>query len=345
MPWETLKYSKARVDAAGKMLARSKVEPDDLDLALDVLANWRAAHSFALNTVQTGLRKRAGQCCDEPLIAQRLKRAHSIVAKLNRFPEMKLSRMQDLGGCRAVVDGIGQVEKLKKAYEKQRTTVIVLTKPPTDYIAHPKDSGYRGVHLIVRFDGSGKSHDHAGRLVEIQLRTKLQHAWATAVETVDAVLGQSLKASQGSEDWKRFFVLASNAFAEAEDSPSVPGLEDGPAAESELRRLYSSLKVSTVLGAYRKVMQVFQQQGWKNAHYFLLHLDPAERRLEVTGFKPTELLQATERYSLLEQSADAKNSQTVLVAADSLKALKRAYPNYYLDTEEFLAALTASLRD
>ena len=49
----------------------------------------------------------------------------------------------------------------------------------------------------------------AGLRIEIQIRSRLQHAWATAVETVDAFSGTSLKTTGGSgsekTDWGRFY--------------------------------------------------------------------------------------------------------------------------------------------
>jgi len=42
-----------------------------------------------------------------------------------------------------------------------------------DYISDPRRSGYRGVHVIVGYDG---------RQIEVQLRTRVMHDWAIAVE-------------------------------------------------------------------------------------------------------------------------------------------------------------------
>lgn len=39
----------------------------------------------------------------EPIVAQRLKRVPTIAGKLLREPGMKLSRMEDVGGVRAVL--------------------------------------------------------------------------------------------------------------------------------------------------------------------------------------------------------------------------------------------------
>ncbi|WP_457767666.1 RelA/SpoT domain-containing protein [Cyanobium sp. ULC082] len=61
-----------------------------------------------------------------------------------------------------------------------------------NYQAEPKPSGYRGIHLIYRYR-SNKSETYNGLLLEVQIRSPLQHAWATAVETVGTFLKQSLK--------------------------------------------------------------------------------------------------------------------------------------------------------
>ncbi|MBU6438396.1 MAG: hypothetical protein KGQ77_12790, partial [Betaproteobacteria bacterium] len=53
--------------------------------------------------------------------------------------------------------------------------------------------------------------------IEVQLRTRLQHAWATAVEIVDAFTGQALKSglklNSGDPKWRRFFALMSSVIA------------------------------------------------------------------------------------------------------------------------------------
>ena len=42
------------------------------------------------------------------------------------------------------------------------------TRDPRDYVAFPKDIGYRAVHYIVRRDG---------RAIEVQVRTRGQQQW------------------------------------------------------------------------------------------------------------------------------------------------------------------------
>ena len=172
--------------------------------ALDIINNWRSSHNFPLNTFHIGLKRRARIIDPVAVTAQRIKRLASIEAKLARFPTMTLSQMQDIGGCRAIVSTAHGVAKLCESYAESELKHI---KHQTDnYIDAPKDSGYRGVHLIYRYH-SDRRQDYNSLKIEMQLRSQLQHAWATAVETVGAFVRQALKSSVGEQEWLRFFAL------------------------------------------------------------------------------------------------------------------------------------------
>lgn len=92
-----------------------------------------------------------------------------------------------------------------------------------DYIQHPKPDGYRCYHLVYEYQGFGFTAAYSGLRVEVQVRTQMQHAWATAVEAVGIFTKQALKSNQGNEDWLRFFALMGTAIAAIEGTPSVPG--------------------------------------------------------------------------------------------------------------------------
>lgn len=83
-----------------------------------------------------------------------------------------------------------------------------------------------------------------GLKIEMQLRTKLQHAWATAVETVGTFIRQALKSSQGEEEWLRFFAFMGTVIALREKQSLVPGTpQDRSKLVSELRKYASQLEV------------------------------------------------------------------------------------------------------
>ena len=99
--------------------------------------------------------------------------------------------MEDIAGCRAVVDSIDNVRDVYKSLKKSRTKNILVRE--RDYISKPKESGYRGVHLVFKYNCRKK--EYHGMAVELQIRSKIQHSWATAVEIVGTFTKQALKAS------------------------------------------------------------------------------------------------------------------------------------------------------
>ena len=132
---------------------------------------------------------------------------------------MTLSQMQDIGGCRAIVSTVDQVRALCKLYAASEMKHKL--HHTDDYLNNPKESGYRGVHLIYRYHSDRKT-EYNTLLIEMQLRSQLQHAWATAVETVGAFMQQALKSSLGEKEWLRFFALMGTAIAVRENRPPVP---------------------------------------------------------------------------------------------------------------------------
>lgn len=86
---------------------------------------------------------------------------------------MRLSQMQDVGGCRAVVSRLDVIYEIVADLERQGRWAI---DHVDDYASSPQDTGYRAVHLIVRKND---------RFIEVQLRTREQHTWAEIIEGAD----------------------------------------------------------------------------------------------------------------------------------------------------------------
>jgi hypothetical protein len=262
---------------------------------------------------------------------------------------MKLSQMQDIGGCRAVVQDVRRVDKLVKMYTRVRTKnphVRAEYVKTYDYITNPKIDGYRCIHLIYKYRSQSSLHKHwKGLRIEIQLRSILQHAWATAVETVDAFTGQALKTSGGTgtekRDWGRFFALMSSAIATRENRPLVPNTPTDPyELTAELRHLAEQLKVEPRLQGWSFAMRVAEQQAQPDDAMFLLTVDTERRTIRLVGY--TDMKEAQDAYLRREKELKA-GEQAVLVSVDSFDAVRAAYPNYYADTSVFLDALTQAI--
>ncbi len=208
-----------------------------------------------------------------------------------------------------------------------------------DYIDFPKPTGYRGIHLMYTF--AGVASPYAGLKIEIQIRTQLQHNWATAVEGAETFTGQALKSNLGSEKWRRFFAVMSSVFALREGCATVPGTSDNFLELcEEVRQLNDTYHMATEFAAYRAILPQVEQR--KDARYFLVRLDPVGRKVTVRGYRREESRRANHDYTLAESQIPRGSAvRVVLVSVSSINSLKRAYPNYFLDTAQFLNEVRA----
>ena len=101
-PWEKAfpGGSRSRVNQAGDNIRNNSYGSEDLAIVED----WRAAHRAVLNTFQAILRNRTRKT--DIVVAQRHKRRSTIFGKLKRYPDMQLSRMDDVAGCRLIFSDI-----------------------------------------------------------------------------------------------------------------------------------------------------------------------------------------------------------------------------------------------
>lgn len=329
--WETPKYSKSEINKAGSIIADPSSSKEDRDSALTILNNWRAAHAYPLQVICSNLRLRN----PEAIVVQRLKRLDSIIGKIERFPDMSLYRMQDLGGCRVIVDTIDQVYEAIEKYKSSRIRHIL--KREYDYIQNPKDSGYRSYHMVYQFQSDKKETYNKNMLIEIQFRTKLQHIWATAVEMMGIYTKSNLKSSIGDEDILRFFILVSSVFAKMETMPICPNTDDNyNILIAEIRQIDNKLNIISRLSALSvAINHTNTDRMMKGKGYYVLILNYKNKLLKVRGFSSTQIELATKIYNQIE-ATNNPDIDVVLVSATSFDSLKAAYPNYFTDISQFV---------
>ncbi len=329
--WEISKYSKSEINKAGSIIAYSSSSKEDRDNALMILNNWRAAHAYPLQVICSNLRSRN----PDAIVVQRLKRLDSITGKIERFPDMSLYRMQDLGGCRVIVDIIDQVYEAVERYKKSRIRHIL--KREYDYIQNPKESGYRSYHMVYQFHSDKKETYNKNMFIEIQFRTKLQHIWATAVEMMGIYTKSQLKASKGDKDVLRFFVLVSSVFAKMENMSICPNtVDDYNILISEIRKIDNKLNLVSRLSALSvAINHTNASKKMKGKGYYVLILNYKDKLLKVRGFSPNQIELATKVYNDIEATNNPE-VDVVLVSATSFDTLKAAYPNYFTDISQFV---------
>jgi len=339
-------HSSTRVDRAGRNLANCvSSSNDEVALDLEVVSNWRASHAYALNTFQATLRNKLARLgIANALVGQRLKRMPSIERKLQRNTGMRLTQMQDIAGLRAVVGNASDVARLVQDYDTSRFDHI--RTEADDYLQEPKSDGYRSVHLMYRYQNHSRPEYNRCR-VELQVRTRLQHAWATAVETIDAFTGQDIKAGNAGAQWGRLFVVASALLADREDLPrpgDLRSVEHDHLVE-ELRHLEHTLQLRSRLGGYASSLrQIGTMPSSNRTHaYYLIILNTQEMWFNIFPFASTEQDAASNAYSTWEARGNGE-LDVVLIAGGSVAQLRHAYPNYFADATEFVRFLNETLR-
>jgi hypothetical protein len=346
MAWTEPQYSLGKIDKAGKVLAGGKVTVAEMDEALSIMSNWRSSHSYPLEVAVRSLRRAAMRIDPLVTIAERLKRLPSITDKLkrqeaNRGQDMKLSRMQDIGGCRAIVRDIDAVNEVVELYTKALSIADSGVIRKADYIEQPKPDGYRSVHFICRYRGKRKAFD--GLRIEVQVRSRLQHAWATAVEVASTYTNQNLKAGCGEQGWLHFFALMASFIACLENRPTTPDTpSNSDGIRRELKTLASELRVGILMERWSSITRIYEQKSEKDSRLFLVTLRAQEQHWYITvkSFRESQVALASEEYLQAEKDSAAKRGvQVVLVSVESIDHLQQAYPNYYADTKEFLKTL------
>ncbi len=315
--------SKSRVNRAGDGVRSGHPSADDL-LVIDV---WRAAHRAVLNTFQAILRGRTRGT--EIYVAQRLKRKNTIFDKLERLPNMQLSRMDDIAGCRLIFKNIRDLSVFRKEFHSAKFS----HKRKNDvskynYIEHPKDTGYRGIHDIYEYDvNSEVGKPLAGLYIEIQYRTVVQHAWATAVEVVGFITESQPKFQKGDTRYQEAMAYASEILARGYEKSAGPFPK---LSDREVVKRFLALDRQLGLMNTLRGLNVADEAVTENKNSILIF--SPEGRLEVKSYRD-----ATEAViSLFELEKTYPGYDIVLVRADTSDEVRFAFKNYFSDAKQFI---------
>lgn len=324
--FETPDYSKSKVVRAGKLL-RNNIEHvnDEVIEAFAIAHNWRSSCAYPMNRIRHELRGKVSRGGGSGITAARLKRMASIRKKLSRA-NLSLYQMQDIAGARAILPSLTDVDRVTALFAEGETNHSVVRT--NDYIGSPKPDGYRSRHIVLKFVGDEPEHRYNRQFVEIQLRTELQHAWATAVEAVGLVRREDLKSGQGSGPWRRFFELMSFEIAERErGSRSIDLIR-----REELAELNLQINALSELRSYNQALKFTDAIDTNRGGLFLINFDPSSKRATVSPY--SKFQEGSAAYN--SEDRDLRETNAVLVEVDRVRDLKSAYPNYFLDVVAFI---------
>lgn len=315
--------SKKRVTKAGDAVRNGNPTIEDLS----IIEEWRAAHRGVLNTFQAILRFRTK---DRKIsVAQRHKRRNTIFNKLQRLPGMQLARMDDVAGCRLIFRSIKELNEFREEFHGARFRHKIRHEPDKyNYLKHPKPTGYRGIHDVYEYDvNSEAGKDLAGLYIEVQYRTLVQHAWATAVEVVGFITESQPKFQQGDDRYETAMALASEILARTHEGMNgpFPDLSDADL----LREFLEMDKELALIQALNGLSQVKTDiSGKKNT---ILNF-AEDGSLEIKSFRDaTDALRA-----LFDLENQFPKNDIVLVRADTSDDVRTAFRNYFSDAREFI---------
>ena len=315
------------VRRAGDALVAAGTSPEKRQEAKETVNRWREIHrqplQRLLDDIQPLLERRP-----DAVVAGRIKKIDTIIDKLQRpnAPD-KLDTMYDIAGCRIVVPLLQDLEELcaelsvLEGFNEGRSA-------SRDYIAHPRQGGYRCRHLIFNYEGPWGPFKLS---VELQVRTELQHAWATAVEMYDRAAKTRLKFNELLPGASDCFAFMSKVITRIEGGKGErqDQLRDWP---EEAASLQDMLKVQAVLRAACDANFLVMGEGDDPHGYCLVELDYEVQTAEA---KPIEGEGAVAAY--LESELAAEGTVDVLLLwGTSLEKMKKLYPNYFGDISMFI---------
>lgn len=308
--------TKGEIDRLGQKIgASAEVSQEDLNKLQEFRQTFQEPISNVFNFVLDVARKVDKQC----IVTYRIKRIDTIVEKLRRFHEnpngkMNLSRMWDIAGCRCILNSTDEdklyvlLKKMQKEYGRDCKV--------NDYVAEQKDSGYRSIHIYVK--------DHqTQKPIEIQIRNKAQHNWATLVEIVDLLFGTKNKERGAESQLGRFLYLYSKA--------------EGLTKEefSEMLKIERKVKVfermSNVLTRnYLNIRRQWLKQKTKGSYFVITANKNGSEIISFPTFKEAE----TAYYEKYLSNSDSNIVLTHLRMPD-FNQISMAYSNYVLAMHAF----------
>ena len=339
-----MKYGRNQINKAGDILISSS-NKEEVNRVIEIINDWRTLHLPVLDELQNAIvsifEKEEIQI---HLVSRRLKRLSSIQKKLDRNAGMKLGGLQDIGGLRIVVPSMSVLDKALLMLEKNVPKHFELTKAPVNYVLEPKDSGYRSIHFIYKYQSENSDVD--GLKVEFQLRTKLQHSWAMAVETAELVTKTALKASQGKAEWLTFFKIVSSIFAIKEKTRILSEHIEKNYTINNLKQQLLLLNKENHFVDTLKALNVSIKQSQKENHkngYYILNIRFDQSTVDIKAFPKNKETESSEFYSELEKNIDDGENAVVLVSVPKMQELQEAYPSYFLDTNNFIKTIESEM--
>ncbi|HEY0099240.1 MAG TPA: hypothetical protein VGB76_09820 [Pyrinomonadaceae bacterium] len=237
--------SKTQIDRLGERLKKGNITEADLRLLDLYRRSFTPAYEIVVRTIRNDLAL-------EPT-GRPAKSTTSISEKLRR-ESIRLTQIQDIAGCRLTVTDIVEqdsvVESLRNLFDK--TTIVDRRQQPSH--------GYRAVHVVVSC---------LNKMIEIQVRTSLQHLWAELSEKLSDMVNPAIKYGAGDERVRWILANASNMVVRTE-SLEVDWVNlKGNLSPSDM----FTEDIQQIIAENEKILTSLRQQVFKGLHDVIEYLE------------------------------------------------------------------------
>lgn len=323
--------SKNQIDKAGKILMDTMTD-DNIEAYLTadgILDDYRKIHLQPLTEMNLKLQEYFIDYNSDYYIAQRLKRKPQIIKKLNRFP-VRLTQLQDIGGCRIIVNSNNDVDNLYMIlHNKSKKSKYFTIDRVIDYREKGReDSGYRAMHLIL-------SRNNVK--IELQLRSRIQHYWAESIERTSIIYGHSLKEGEGDQIVLDYFKKTSDAFytLENKNQPTTTLIQELDSLREKAEQIIINSDDYNILNSYvhdsvikgmiarealsknkfNNWMIVFD---WKNGNFISWELITKDPLLSIKRYSEHE-----KRYPFTD------GFEVVMIGSSNVATIRKTHSHYF----------------
>ena len=306
------------IDRLGDRIRASKgnPHPDDLDL----LQEYRQSFQEPIARVFSSVLQLARKVDRQAIVTFRIKRIDTIIDKLSRTQNkesgpMQFSRMWDIAGCRCIINTADSkrlfdlLASIQKEFGNDSKVV--------DHINPPKEDGYRSLHIYVKDQQSGKR-------IEIQIRNRKQHNWATLVEIVDLLYGIRYKEYGNKGKLGRFLLLFSNA-----ESLSDNEFSEMLKVERE-EKVFEKMS-DTISANYFSIRKQWLKLKQKGPYYVITANKKGSNIESFYSFKDAENVY----YQKYQQVGNESNIVLTHIPGQDFNQISIAYSNYVLAMHAF----------
>ena len=191
--------SKTQIDKLGDRLRKGEITEADLRLLDEYRRSFAEAYEFVVGAIRTEM--------ELETTGRPAKSTTSITEKLQR-ESIRLTQVQDIAGCRLIFPGILEQDRAVRLLTELFESALV-----ADRRISPSH-GYRAVHVIVKY---------GEKLVEIQVRTSLQHVWAELSEKMSDVFDPAIKYGGGRNSLRKLLLTWSDVIGTEENVEQALG--------------------------------------------------------------------------------------------------------------------------